>query len=94
MDEAYGECIVTQLYDPEGGTTLLVQRADPVIRISPAVLAEIPSAPSGHHTTFDATARVLRIEGVNRTVVYRIREMLEERPGARGYFDYIGEWPD
>jgi hypothetical protein len=94
MSEAYGDCYVHQLYDSEGGITLVIGHADPVIRISPGMLAEIPHPPSDHHTTYDAAARVLRIEGANRTVVYRIREMLEERPGARGYFDYIGEWPD
>jgi len=94
MAEAYGECHVTRLYDRINGDKLRIDRADPVVRISPELLAELPEPPSDWPATFDAKARILRIEGVNQTVVYRLREMLEERPGARGYFDYVGEWPD
>jgi hypothetical protein len=89
---AYGECWITQLYDPASGIQLRIDRADPVVRISPQLLAEIPPPGSGWPASFDG--KVLRIEAVNRTVVYRIRDMLEPVPGALGYWDYIGEWPD
>jgi hypothetical protein len=94
MGESYGECVVTRTYDRANGDTLSIERADPVVRITPEVLAELPEPPADWPATYDAKARILRIEGTDRTVVYRVREMLEERPGARGYFDYIGEWPD
>jgi hypothetical protein len=92
VTEAYGECILTQIYDPDGGTRLRIDRADPVVRISPQLLAEIPRPPSDWPATFDG--KVLRINGVNQTVIYRIRDIMEPVPGAFGHWDYIGEWPD
>jgi len=92
VTSTYGECIVTRLDDPLEGTKLRIDRADPVVRISPELLAEIPAPPSDHPATFDG--KVLRIVGVNRTVVYRIRDVMEPVPGHFGYWDYIGEWPD
>jgi hypothetical protein len=89
---AYGECWITQIHDPVNGTQFRVDRADPVVRISPQLLAETPPPGSGWPASFDG--KVLRIEGVNRTVVYRIRDVLEPVPGAFGHWDYIGEWPD
>jgi hypothetical protein len=94
MSDAYGECVITRTCGPGGRDMMRIERADPVVRISPGVLSDFPEPPFDGPATYDAKARILRIEGTNQTVVYRIREMLEERPGARGYFDYIGEWPD
>ena len=94
MSETYGRCVISRLYDRINGDKLRIERADPVVRIAPEVLADFPAPPSDWPATFDAKARILRIKGVNRTVVYRIREMLEARPGCVGYWDYIGEWPD
>jgi hypothetical protein len=88
----YGECVITQLCDPVHGTQFRIDHADPVIRISPQFLASIPPADSGWPATFDGN--VLRINGVNRQVVYRIREILEPVPGTAGMWDYIGEFPD
>jgi hypothetical protein len=88
----YGECVLTQLRDTAGNIQLRVDRADPVIRITPELLAKIPRPPSEHPATFDGT--ILRIRGINQTVVYRIREILEPVPGHPGCWDYIGEWPD
>ena len=88
----YGECVVTRIEDPVNGTQLRIDHADPVIRITPELLADIPRPPSEWPVTFDGT--VLRIRGVNRTVIYRIREILEPVPGHLGCWDYIGEWPD
>lgn len=92
MADQYGECVITELYDPVHGVRLRVDHADPVIRISPHLLASIPPAESGWPATYDGS--VLRINGVNRQVVYRIRDMLEPVPGLPGHWDYIGEWPD
>ena len=92
MGDIYGECIVTQVREPDGGVTFRIDRADPVVRIAPELLDQIPRPPSDWPATFDG--KVLRIQGVNQTVVYRIRDILEPVPGHFGYWDYIGEWPD
>ena len=92
MGEAYGDCVVKAIDNPGGVPRAHIVHADPVVRITPQLLADLPKPPSEWPMTFDG--KVLRIEGVNRTVVYRIREALEARPGAVGYWDYIGEWPD
>jgi len=89
-----GECIMTRL----PGGTVRIDRADPRILISAELLAEAfvhpapgvslgppPESPNG--TPFWEGA-VLKIEGVNRTVIYRICGYV---PRVRGY---IGEWPD
>jgi hypothetical protein len=91
-ERAYGECWITQLHDPASGTQLRIDRADPVVRISPQLLAAIPPPGSGWPASYDG--KVLRIHGVNRTVVYRVRDLLEPVPGLAGHWDYIGEWPD
>lgn len=75
-----------------------IVRADPRILISAEVLAEtfVQPAPGvslsqpsdGPNGTPFWEGAVLLIEGVNRTVVYRIGEYV---PCVRGY---IGEWPD
>jgi hypothetical protein len=88
----YGECIMTRLDDPVNGRRLRIDRADPVVRISPELLAQVPEPPSDWPVTFDG--KILRIEGVNQTVIYRIRDILEPVPGYPGSWDYIGEWPD
>lgn len=92
VNEQYGECWITQMHDPDGSVRLRIDRADPVVRISPQLLAATPPPGSGWPATFDG--KVLRIHGVNRTVVYRIRDVLEPRPGNFGSWDYVGEWPD
>jgi hypothetical protein len=88
----YGECIVTRIIDPDGKMHLRVDRADPVVRIAPELLAELPAPPSVWPATFDGT--ILRIQGINQTVIYKIRDIMEPVPGQPGYWDYIGEWPD
>jgi len=88
-----GECILTRLDDPIKGTQIRVDHADPVIRITPELLAQVPApGEPDWPATFDG--KVLRIRGVNRTVVYRIRDIMEPVPGHPGHWDYIGEWPD
>lgn len=91
--DEYGSCVVTRIDDPVEGVQMRIDRADPVIRISPEVLADTPPpSDGGWPASFDG--KVLRLRGINRTVIYRIRDMLEPRPGAFGQWDYIGEWPD
>ena len=82
----------------DGG--IRIDQADPRILISAELLAEAFVAPAPgvslsagqetwarNGTPFWGGA-VLKIEGVNRTVIYRIGEYV---PRVRGY---IGEWPD
>jgi hypothetical protein len=97
-----GDCIMTSLYDDEGAvgraTGVRIDHADPRVLISAELLAEAfinpapgvslgPPAEDRNGTPFWEGA-VLKIEGVNRTVIYRIGEYV---PRVRGY---IGEWPD
>jgi hypothetical protein len=84
-----GECIMTSLDDG----TIRIDHADPRILISAEVLDAIvderppqASLDLAGCTTYDGA--VLRIHGVNRTMVYRITEYV---PSVRGY---IAEWPD
>lgn len=92
MSDPYGECVLTLIHDVVNGTQVRVERADPVVRIAPSLLASVPPPGSGWPTSFDG--KVLRIDGVNQKVVYRIRDILEPVPGQFGHWDYIGEWPD
>lgn len=89
-----GECILTRLEDG----SIRVDHADPRVLISAELLAMIfteavpgvsLSAPAenANGTPFWEGA-VLKIEAVNRTVIYRITGYV---PAVHGY---IGEWPD
>ena len=88
----YGECVLTRLDDPIEGMQLRIDRADPVVLISPQLLDEMRRNPPDYPATFDG--EVVRIRGVNRTVIYRIRDVLEPVFGHLGYWNYVGEWPD
>jgi hypothetical protein len=89
-----GECIVTVV---EGGR-VRIDHADPRVLISAELLVEAFIAPApgvslsqpseGPNGTPFWEGAVLRIEAVNRTVIYRITGYV---PRVRGY---IGEWPD
>jgi hypothetical protein len=89
-----GDCIMTTLLDADGTQTgIRIDHADPRIIISAELLDAIADNPLPHSwlnvarcSTYDGA--VLRIEAVNRTVVYRITEYI---PAVRGY---IAEWPD
>jgi hypothetical protein len=89
LDLPAGECFMTTLADG----SLRIDRADPRILISGELLDMLPSP----HTQLDTTGcrsghgyvgAVLKICGVNQTVIYRIVDMV---PRINGY---IGEWPD
>jgi hypothetical protein len=91
-----GECILTTMADGRAR----IDHADPRILISAELLVEsfIVPAPGvslnsdmmreGPNGTPFWEGAVLKIEGVNRTVIYRIGEYV---PRVRGY---VGEWPD
>jgi hypothetical protein len=73
--------------------SIRIDRADPRILISGELLDQFPSS----HVQLDTAAcrpghgyvgAVLKINGINRTVIYRIVDMV---PRINGY---IGEWPD
>lgn len=72
-----GECIA--VWTPNG---LRVDRADPRILVS----AELVEQLMGPDLAIDG--HLLRIEGFNRTAVYRIGEKVPNM------FAYYAEWPD
>ena len=99
--DGYGECVLISQHDPGRlGTRLWIRQADPRILIAAELLYEAFVAPApgvsldtdlvredGNGTPFWEGA-VLKIEGVNRTVIYRVGEYV---PRIRGY---VAEWPD
>jgi len=89
-----GECILTSLHDDKGNIAAVrIDHADPRILISAELLDAVVDDPTPNAwldlagcTTYDGA--LLKIHGVNRTVIYRITGYV---PHVRGY---IGEWPD
>jgi len=88
-----GECVCTRLDDG----TIRIDRADPRILISAEVIDAIidGSMPAGrlyrphsHGGHASYAGALIKIPGVNQTVVYRITEYV---PAIHGY---IAEWPD
>jgi hypothetical protein len=85
-----GEFYVTHIDDPFDGPRLCIDRADPQVVISCELLDEIAKAQARDMSMpgVSLTDGVLRIEAVNRTVLYRIGEYL---PSIHAY---AAEWPD
>ena len=92
-----GDCLITQHRDPVTGEySATIDHADPVVLISDYVLRDVFE---NHNPHWFAQVRLadiipyddfylgatLRIEGTNRTVVYRIT-------GRHDEYTYIGEW--
>lgn len=76
-----GDCVVTRLDDGR----LRIEHADPRVMISGQLLEEIDYDPA---PGVSREGDLLRIEGVNRTVIYRIGEKVSDR------YAYYAEWPD
>ena len=76
-----GELTLTWLDD---GLAVWIEQADPRIWITTGLLDVLP--PSSPFHEFDGS--LLRIYGVNRTVVYRIGEKVPHM------YCYEAEWPD
>ena len=76
-----GELALTWL---DGGRAVYIEQADPRIWITDDLLRLIEPGSSCH----ELTGTLLKIYGVNRTVVYRIGEKV---PHMRAY---EAEWPD
>jgi hypothetical protein len=91
-----GECVITRLDDG----VLRIDHADPRVLIAAPLLREALFAPAPGVSLTTGLLRqdrngtpfwegaVLKINGVNRTVIYRITGYL---PRVHAY---IGEWPD
>jgi hypothetical protein len=84
-----GQCIVTSL----PGRQIRIDHADPRILISAELLDAIADKPDDTVwldltgcSTYDGS--LLKVNAVNRTVIYRIVAYV---PAIHGY---IGEWPD
>jgi hypothetical protein len=93
-----GDCVTTTLFgDDNRPAGLRVDHADPRVLISSELLDNIADRPADAlsigtqldlATCHTYVGAVLKISGVNRTVVYRITEYV---PAVHGY---IAEWPD
>lgn len=79
---ADGDCVLKRLH-PSG--RVRIEHADPRLTIGAQVLDSIRRNPGPGVSLNDD---ILRIEGVNRTVVYRIGAKV---PDQRAYY---AEWPD
>ena len=89
-----GDCICTSL--PDGH--IRIDHADPRIMVSAELLAEafvhpasgigLSLPPDSENGTPFWTGALLKIAGVNRTVIYRILEYVPR------IYGYIAEWPD
>ena len=88
--DEYGQCHVTSLHDAQGGLMRLrIDRADPRVLITRELLKEIPPPdPSGLNGPVTYDGNIVRIQGENRTVIYRIGQYLPEENC------YEAEWPD
>jgi len=94
-----GDCIMTQHQDPATGAwSVTIDHADPVILIATEVLRQVFEGATPHWYAQVKLADIipvddiylgatLRINGTNRTAVYRITRRHDE-------YTYIGEWPD
>lgn len=80
----YGDCILTR-----SGDDLIVQQADPRIRISVELLDEVRSGQYHPKVTLDGD--VFTINGSNQKAVYRIGPRHRDVFGAEWYH---AEWPD
>lgn len=77
-----GRCVLTRTY-----AGLHVDRADPQALISTVLLNQL-RAGRPHHPAVSLDGDLLRIEGTNRTVIYRIGG-----PAPNGMSYYMA-WPD
>lgn len=76
-----GECVLTTVDDG-----IRVDHADPEILISPELLDEMRAG--NLHPNVSLDGDLLRIEGTNRTVIYRIGDKVPD------LFAYYAAWPD
>jgi hypothetical protein len=85
-----GGCHLTRIDDPIDGPRLQIDHADPRVTISAELLGEIEDAQARDMAFPGVSLRdgVLRIEAINRTVIYRIGEYLAP------IHAYAAEWPD
>lgn len=80
-----GEFWTTQVRGDDGRVRLFIDRADPRILVSAAI---VEAARDGLSPFTSLRGDVLRIEGENRTVLYRIRGKVLTA------WTYEAEWPD
>jgi hypothetical protein len=91
-----GDFFSTLLYDEhEQPAGVRIDHADPRILISGELLDQFHDDPGpvvsvdpGENCCFSYVGAVVKIHGVNRTVIYRITDFV---PRVNGY---IAEWPD
>jgi len=82
-----GECVLSTYYCPETNRyQLRIDRADPIIWVSPDVVAELLARQP--ETFVEVDGDLLTLAGANRTVVYRVGEYVPDR------HVYVCRWPD
>lgn len=94
-----GDCVVSEHRDPAGdGYGLVIERADPVVLISDGILRDVLDNDDPERAATLTLAdivpaddiylgAVLRIAGINQTVIYRITRRWDDHT-------HVGEWPD
>lgn len=92
MSTGYGECIVSQRYDDDGFLAgLWIEEASPRILASPELLKAIEDDTAGWPATLEDG--VLKIRGINRTVIYKITGRVLNGDNWRDPC-VVMEWPD
>lgn len=82
--DGYGEFRTTQLHE-NGTVRLFIDRADPRVLISAAI---VDAARAGDSPFLTLDDDLLRITAENRTVLYRLGEK------SVSSLAYVAEWPD
>ena len=92
MTTTYGDCIVSNRYDDDGlFAGLWIEHADPRVLISPELLTAIENNRAGWPATLEDG--VLKIRGINRTVIYKITGRILNGDNWRDPC-ITAEWPD
>lgn len=81
-----GTCVLKHV-----GADLYIEHADPRTLISAELLDEIRAG--NHHSAVTLDGDLLKIRGVNRTVIYRLSQRIRLIPGS-GQIVHLAEWPD
>jgi hypothetical protein len=84
VSDHFGECILALVED----NRVRVDHADPRVLIACDLVHDIRAGKKPRGKGITLTGDILRIAGVNRTVVYRISA---ERHDP---YNYLAEWPD
>ncbi len=92
MTVAGGDCVVSCRYNDDGTLAgLWIEHADPRVLISPELLESVAENKADWPASYDDG--VLRIRGLNRTVIYRVTGRILNGSNYRDPC-VVAEWPD